>query len=159
MNIDQLATFGDQRLILDPSIAESKEKRVAAYQAAWRAANPEKAKAATKAWVAANREKVKASQAAWRAANPEKVLGYRKDWVAANHEKAKAYSRAWMAANRKHKKLLLSDETDRLTNYRVACLLGMKVADCSPELIKMKREHVVRGRALRDLIKQHRIKE
>lgn len=43
----------------------------------WHAANPEKAKAATKKWRAANREAVSRASLAWQASNPEKVNAIR----------------------------------------------------------------------------------
>lgn len=47
------------------------------YTRAWRAANPDKAKAIARKWKAANREVVKVSAQEWRATNPEMIKGYR----------------------------------------------------------------------------------
>jgi hypothetical protein len=101
----------------------------AAYQAAWRAANPEKvaaqkaaytkahpgenaarcatyakahreeAKAKKTAHYAANREAEQARSAAYRAANPEKVAAQKAAYYAANTEKFTAYQAAWAKAN------------------------------------------------------------
>lgn len=85
-----------------------------AYNAAYRAANPEKAKAASSAWVEANRERVRARQAAYyqanaarisardaaeHAANPDKENARSAAKYAADPSKAKGYSAAWAKAN------------------------------------------------------------
>ena len=60
---------------------------------AWRAANPEKAKAASKTWRAANpcySERNKEKCKVWRMANPEKVKAFAKEWRAANLDKKNA---------------------------------------------------------------------
>lgn len=57
-----------------------------ASNAAWRAANSEKAKGSSAAWYAANTEKHKANRAAWYAANPEKIKASRAAWAKANPE-------------------------------------------------------------------------
>lgn len=67
--------------------------------AAWRAANPEKAKANSAAWAASNPKKVGASNAKWRNANPEKSKAINAAWAAANHERRKATAAQWAAAN------------------------------------------------------------
>ncbi len=67
--------------------------------AAWRARNPEKARARVAAWCAANPEKVRARAAAWCAANPEKGRARVAAWRARNPEKARARVAAWRAAN------------------------------------------------------------
>lgn len=72
---------------------------VKAYNSAWRAANPERAKAATAAWDAANPERKKASEAAWKAANKERAKATTTAWIAANLERRNAAAAAWRAAN------------------------------------------------------------
>jgi hypothetical protein len=70
---------------------DGRQARCKVCQAAYHAANSEKAKAAGASWRAANPE----YQAAWYAANPE----YQASWRAANPEKVKAKAAAWRAAN------------------------------------------------------------
>lgn len=87
-------------------------EKLRAATAAWAAANPGKKAATKRAWRAANREKVNAESAAYRAANPEKVRSaeiarYRNNpefekarvaaYRAANKEKVKSYAAAYRA--------------------------------------------------------------
>jgi hypothetical protein len=67
--------------------------------AALRAATPEKAREAKRAWCAANPEKVRGWHRAYRAANLEKVRANDRARHAANPEKKRADSRARYAAN------------------------------------------------------------
>ena len=73
-----------------------------AIAAAWRAANPDKAKAAALTWRAVNADYVKAKGAAWHAANADKVKAQNAAWRAANLDRAKARDAAWYAANKDH---------------------------------------------------------
>lgn len=57
--------------------------KAAAYNKAWRAANPERVRGLRKAWAEANPEKVRAGVAAWRKANP----GWWKAWSEKNRER------------------------------------------------------------------------
>lgn len=83
--------------------------------AAWKAANPEKAKAWQKAWGKANadklrllskmryqldKDKIKAKVAARYRENRAEVYEYIKSWKEANREKVRAYSRAWAEENK-----------------------------------------------------------
>ncbi|MGN6383671.1 MAG: HNH endonuclease [Dyella sp.] len=67
--------------------------------AAWRARNPEKAKAATDSWRARNPERVAAKVKAWRAAHPEQARAIKEAWTEKNRDKIRAQARAWHAAN------------------------------------------------------------
>ncbi len=72
---------------------------VKAYNAAWRAANPEKAQAARMAWDATNHERKKASEAAWKAENKERAKATTAAWIAANRERRDAVAASWREAN------------------------------------------------------------
>ena len=74
--------------------------------AAWRAANPEKARARNAAYRAANPEKVKAKDAAYRAANLEKVKAKDAAYGAANPDKINAKT-----ARRRAAKIAATDAT------------------------------------------------
>lgn len=67
--------------------------------AAWRAANPEKAKAGVAKWIAANPEKRKATNTAWVSSNHDKVKASSAKWRAANPDNKKAHNRKWSSAN------------------------------------------------------------
>lgn len=71
-----------------------------AKSAAWRAANPDKAKSTAAKYRKENSEKIKASKACWLAANPEKAIAQWAAWKAANPEKVKANKAAWYEANK-----------------------------------------------------------
>lgn|SRR5574340_182965 len=73
--------------------------------AAWRAANPDKAKANMNKWVANNREKHNASTVAWRKDNPWKQKECSAKWRLANPERQKAATAAWCAANPEAKRV------------------------------------------------------
>lgn len=72
---------------------------VAANAREWRAANPEKARAAWKASRERNHEKALASTRKWRSENKEYVSEYGARWRAENPEKAKAATRSWRERN------------------------------------------------------------
>jgi 5-methylcytosine-specific restriction endonuclease McrA len=67
--------------------------------AAWRAANPDKAKADNLAWYSANPEKAKAARLARYAANPKKWRVRSATWSANNADKVKAYVAKWRVKN------------------------------------------------------------
>lgn len=98
-----------------------------AYDAACRAANPEKFSARSAAWNAANAEKVAAYQAAYRAAyypaNFEKIAARRADYVAS------------------------------LSASYLSSLLGIPTAQLTPELLELKREQLSLRRLARQLKK------
>jgi 5-methylcytosine-specific restriction endonuclease McrA len=74
-------------------------ERNKAYQASWRAANPEKVREQQARYRAANPEKVKERRERYRAANPEKVKEHRASYRAANPEKVKASGERYQVAN------------------------------------------------------------
>lgn len=65
------------------SYAKDKGKR----QAAWRAANPERARVNAQIWRQENLEHVMATQAAWRRENADAFSAIRKDWIVRNPHK------------------------------------------------------------------------
>lgn len=66
--------------------------------AAWRAANPEKSKAACASYRQANPEKVKAAAAIYYAANTEERKAYNAAWRKANPDKLHSWDASWCAA-------------------------------------------------------------
>lgn len=78
---------------------ERDPEAVAAYQRAWRAANPDKVAAAKAAWEQANYERHRASanraSRKWRAANRPKVRAYNLSWASANPDRVAAKSKRW----------------------------------------------------------------
>lgn len=74
---------------------ECSRKRDAEY----RAANPDKVRAAVSAWFAANPEKVKKSNATYRSKNKEKVDAYHSAYRAANSERLKSVMTDFRSAN------------------------------------------------------------
>lgn len=74
--------------------AERQRRAKCAYAKAFREANPEKIRAARKAYYAANKEKVKAQIEAWNQANPERKAASMKAWYEANRERVKERMRS-----------------------------------------------------------------
>ncbi len=70
-----------------------------AYLRAWRAANPEKAKAHARKYYLKNRVKKNADSVAWQQANREHVLEGRRRRAVANREQLRAADKAWRDAN------------------------------------------------------------
>lgn len=70
-----------------------------ARAAAWRAANPERARANIADWEKANAEHLKAKKAEYRTANFAKEKAANAAWSAANPGKKKASAAAWRKAN------------------------------------------------------------
>ena len=69
--------------------AANKEK-AAAKSAAWAKANPEKAAARNAAWYASNKERKAATSAAWKAANKDSLAAAKAAWKKNNPEKKAA---------------------------------------------------------------------
>ena len=116
-------------------------------------ATKEQRAAYARSYYASNRDAYLASKIVWREKNKEKererhrlrrsenLISCREktnEWVRNNPEKAHE-SRKRIALN--------------LTDAYVACKLEMKVADCPPELLMMKREQILLKRALCELNK------
>jgi 5-methylcytosine-specific restriction endonuclease McrA len=77
----------------------------AAYQVAYRAANPDKVKARNVAYRAANKDKEKARKSAYRAAHRDKVRASRAAaWRAANRDKESERRAAYRATHRDEEK-------------------------------------------------------
>ena len=70
-----------------------------ALSAAWRARNPDKAKANDAAWRAKNADRKKAMDAAYRVANLDKVKERKAAWYAKNRDRMNAKSAAYYSAN------------------------------------------------------------
>lgn len=98
---------------------EKNRERLAAYNRAWRAANPDKVKATRKRWREANRQKyraiqrvqarkrysrlaehLRAEQARYRKAHPERVAASKRKSYQRNREDIMRRQRAWYALNR-----------------------------------------------------------
>ena len=78
---------------------ETHRQYQAAWQKAWRLANPEKARAIQAAHYAANPEKARAKASAWAKANRDKCNAAKKRQYAANGKKIRAVKNAWNAAH------------------------------------------------------------
>lgn len=84
--------------------AENRD-RVKAINTAYRAANPEKLKAAAATWYASNTEKKHAKNAAWHAANPGRKKEIDAAWRLENIERCRAKSAGWAKANPEAKRI------------------------------------------------------
>jgi len=93
--------------------ARHNSEKVAATQAAWRAANPDYALS----WARRNSEYVNAVSREWRAANPEKAVMAARRWAAANPEKTRLYGRRSSALRRERDP---AGETARGRAWRLA---------------------------------------
>lgn len=80
-----------RRMVNADEIREKDRIRGAIY----RAANPEKWRAKSVAWVKANQERNKTTQAAWYAANPERHRASVVSWYEKNKEKVALYQSDW----------------------------------------------------------------
>lgn len=84
--IKPLGEFNRHKLTRDGRRAECKLCH-RAYTAAWRAANPERARAAYSAWRAANDDRWRKYYAEWRARNQRRVAMRAAAWYIANRER------------------------------------------------------------------------
>lgn len=106
--------------------------------AAWKEANPAKAKASIRNWQKANPEKVAEIRRAWVAANPDKVAAKTLRWRQANPEKLTAQHAAWRKANpekyrakrarRYARKMAAPDAT--VFSHRISTLVRHSIASC-----------------------------
>jgi hypothetical protein len=103
----------------------------------WRAENPERVKAAKKDWYAANREKIINKARVWAEANPEKRKATSRKWYEKNFEMVNSYSAAQAKANPERARAIQAAYRERLSDNYVASRL------CTPnppqELIELKR--------------------
>lgn len=67
--------------------------------AAKRAADPEAAKAALRAWYQKNAEAAKAKASDWYLENKERAAENKREWNDRNREKKRAYAKAWVSRN------------------------------------------------------------
>jgi len=73
---------------------EKRRAYMKTYNAAYRAANPEKEKARTATWYAANRSRASATNRAWHLANPGKAKTRGAAWHATNPLRARELARS-----------------------------------------------------------------
>lgn len=99
-----------EKRVLTP---EEKKEKARLRSAAWRAADPKRAKASVAAsrdhdkrkiqrvkYYQANKEKILAASAEWRKANPEKVSNYLAKWVKENPDRRREIGRNWARENK-----------------------------------------------------------
>lgn len=95
-----------------------------------------------KSWKKANPEKARAYEHAWRKANPEKMRASDKSWREVNRERENARQRAWVKANPEKTRARDAKQRAELTPPYVAYLLGIPVAQLTPELLELKRQQI-----------------
>lgn len=100
-----------------------------------------RAKAKNK-WKFANPEKVRAYDAATRKNKPEMMLSKRAKYKANNPEAVRASLAKYQENNNEAIQERARFRVASLCKLYVAQRLGVRVADCSPELIDMKREQL-----------------
>lgn len=138
---------------------EEKRKRVAAMDKAYREANRLKILATKRAYYAANREKVLAKRKAYTEANREKELANRKAYREANREKVLAGKMAYREANLEKVRFQATVRSEDLRDDYVAKTMSMKVKDCPPDLLELKREQLRMHRLTKQLNNALREKE
>jgi len=82
---------------------ERNRERRAATDKAWRERNPERATATDKAWRERNRERRAATDKAWYERNRERRAATGKAWRERNRERAAATGKAWRERNRERR--------------------------------------------------------
>lgn len=137
----------------DAAYRAANRERAQATSAAWRAANPERARAACAAYYAANRERARAYDAAWVAANPQRKRAYNAAYRAAHPDRVTAYHAAYRAAHpersaddaaRYRARKLGADGSHTLAEWqaRVAAF-GGRCAYCQRSDVRLERDHVI----------------
>lgn len=92
------------------------------FAAAWRAANPEKAKTSIAEYREKNKDKIRAEKIAWAAANRDRMLKLKSAWNKANAEKRRLYEHN-RRARQSGEKLspCLGDKLFKLQRGKCAC--------------------------------------
>jgi len=108
-----------------------------ALSAAWRARNPDKAKANDAAWRAKNIDKKKAMDAAYVAANPDKVRAKKAAWYVKNRDRMSAKSAAYYSANAAKVKAVSASYRSKNPSKVKACKTAWNAAN--PERVKNNR--------------------
>ena len=115
------------------------------------AIDKERKAAINKAWREANKERDLARQKAWREANKERESARQKARYEANKERESARQKAWREANRDRLLDKHRNAVESLSTFYVAATMGMKTAECPPELIEIKREQLAITRLVKQL--------
>ena len=124
-------------------------------QRLWRAANPEKLRERYRRQRAANPEKLRETGRKTaekrRQLHREKLLEQNRKWRAANLNKARAACRKSYQKNPEKARKRRRGEIEGLADCYVAETLRLPLADCTPELIEMKREQLMLKRLTKQL--------
>lgn len=123
---------------------EANREREKAHQKAYREANREKKKAVNKAWYEANSEKIKAYSKAYYEANPEKVKAAYKVYREANSERLNTYNKTWFA------------NPLNAAQKSISKLTGLKKAEIPTELLEAQALIIQIHREIRNHEKLHR---
>ena len=117
----------------------------------WRKENPEKATAKSRKNYLANADHIKEKSREWKRLNADRHLASVKKWQQDNKDKVNAYNKASDARNPERILRKRRHHTDTLTDSYVSGAVGIKVKDCPPELIELKREQLTIKRLSRQI--------
>jgi hypothetical protein len=93
----------EKKKAADKAYRELNRERIAAKKKAWRERNRERRAATDKAWRERNRERRAATDKAWRERNRERMATTVKAWAERNRERIAATNKAWAERNRERK--------------------------------------------------------
>ena len=134
-------------------IAENREQ-VSAYHAAYYAAQPDKCKAASRAWREAHREHCNAKARECARVNPAARAARDARWYAKHREQGRASAKAWRMAHKEQCREYYKQYRDRqrsqspitdvtLAGWRnLVALWGGQCAYCGDIPVRMSRDHV-----------------
>lgn len=113
---------------------------------------------AKKALYTAHPEKKQAIQARYRARHPEKEAARHSKYQKANLERGNAAAKRYYQANREQvlavSKGRRASNRERISRSYAAETLGLPVAQCTPELIELKREQLTLRRLTLQLVQE-----
>lgn len=117
----------------------SNRAKVSAYNRTYREHRPEQVKAAKRNWYLANQDRCAEQYRERYKRDQERIDRANAEWKAANKERRRA------AANRYARKAVVE-----LTDHYVRTSMRLSAADAAPELIELKRAHLLLQRALKE---------
>lgn len=123
------------------------KERVAAHQNAYYEANKDRLLANHKDYRESNKDILLAKKKLYEQATREKISAKKKEW----RKKTRNARKTYLEVNKEKISARLKAQVEELKPYYVADLLGIKLSECPPALIEMKRQQILIYRSIKQL--------
>ena len=130
---------------------EKNKDKAAEKRKTWVKENPEKAAEQSRKKYLAHADYYREKSKEWKKLNADRNLAAIKKWQEDNKDKVREYNRVSDARNPERIQRKRRHHTDTLTDSYVSAAVGLKVKDCPPGLIELKREQLTIKRLSRQI--------